>query len=55
MHVQLLLEWEKDALVSEAQAEIGSRATFDPQAKPQPGERQPAQQDWSTGSKGGRS
>jgi len=50
MHVKLLLEWETDALVREAQHELGSTAAADHQ--PQPDSRQPPADDLSARSQG---
>ncbi|MDP3524987.1 MAG: hypothetical protein Q8S27_10430 [Hoeflea sp.] len=52
MHVKLLLDWETDALVREAQRELGSTAAADPQ--PQPDSQQPPPDDVSASSHGGR-
>lgn len=52
MHVKLLLKWETDALVREAQEELGSTAAPDPQ--PQTRDKGPSQDDRSAGSQGRR-
>jgi|GEM_PF-1274392 len=52
LHVKMLLEWEKDALVREAQEELGSTAASD--QEPQSRNKGPSQDDRSASSQGGR-
>lgn len=50
-HVRLLLEWETDALVREAEAELGSAVAAE---EPKTDAAPPFSDDLSTGSQGGQ-